>query len=144
MAACLLMTANTAVAVAHQAFTAPEKSPEVEAAKALRRLGLQAGEKVAVIGNPLPATWARLARLRVIAEIPDATEFWGVPLSTREAVISQLRNSGMVALVTCAPVPTVGHRDMIRLNETPYYVRIIRSSGDRRAAVSGVLTAVQE
>ena len=44
---------------------------DLVAAQELRRMGAQPGDKVAVIGDGASAYWARLGKLRIVAEIMD-------------------------------------------------------------------------
>ena len=47
-------------------------------AEFLHHIGIQPGDKVASIGRTFDATWAHLAQVKIVAEIPrrDEHEFW--------------------------------------------------------------------
>ena len=44
-------------------------NPHWEVARQLTLLGIQAGDRVAVVGNHLPYFWARLARVKIVSEV---------------------------------------------------------------------------
>lgn len=65
----------------------------------LRGLGLQPGDGLAVIGYAHDCYYARCARLRVIAQIPDAHEFWNLTDAQQKPVRERLASLGVKALV---------------------------------------------
>jgi hypothetical protein len=72
-----------------------------EAAKELHRLGVQPGDKVAVIGYAFDSFWARLARVKIVAEMldRDAEAFWvGTPVLQTE-VLRVFAGTGAKAVV---------------------------------------------
>ena len=83
-------------------------SEQVEVAAGLRKLGVLEGQSLATIGIPRDSYyWARLAHVRVIAEIPtpNVNQYWFAPSSTQENVRSLFAQTGAVAIVTDT-VPT--------------------------------------
>ena len=50
------------------ALSQPAQNPQWEIANALRRIGVHAGDQAAIIGSDLPYFWARLARVKIVAE----------------------------------------------------------------------------
>jgi hypothetical protein len=69
------------------------------AASGLRNLGLQDGSRVAVVGTVDNAYYARCARLRVIAQIPNQQEFWRMSAPELRAAEERLTSVGVEALV---------------------------------------------
>jgi hypothetical protein len=70
--------------------------------ESLQQMGLRPGDTVGVIGDGLGAArWARLARVKVIAEIPwtEAEEFWFADEVTRSQIIEIFANAGVKAIV---------------------------------------------
>jgi hypothetical protein len=94
------------------------------AARALAEAGVAPGEHVAFIGYSYDAYWARLAGLRIVAELPyaGARSFWEGDAQQRAAITDQLFAAGTTAIVTLADSrypPPEGWR---RLGETAYYI----------------------
>ena len=90
-----------------KSWTHPKANPQWQVAEELHRAGVHATDKVAWIR---PAAfdrskqnygWARLARVRIIAEIPssEADTFWSADSGQRSAVFNALARTGAVALV---------------------------------------------
>ena len=85
----------------------------------LEKAGLRAGDKVAYIGPSVDADWARLAGVKIVAEIPlsyqrnrrllnntlidkadDIKKFWTDPGPGRAAVIDAFRHAGAKMIIT--------------------------------------------
>jgi hypothetical protein len=79
---------------------APSYKP-VRLAEAVLDVGLKRGDNIAFVGYSFGAFFARLARLRIIAEIPDdqAELFWLADSATRSAVIDAIRKTGAKAII---------------------------------------------
>jgi hypothetical protein len=93
-------------------------------AKYLHDAGLRAGEPVGSVGWTFSAYWARMARVRIIAEIPEEgrTEFWSSDGGTKAAVMQLFRSAGAKAVVA-TDVPTgSASANWRRIEETDYYV----------------------
>ena len=72
----------------------------LEIAKELTRAGIRPGDPVAVIGEGYGAYWARLARARIIAEVPDVDRFWSATPENRRECLDRFRTAGARAVVT--------------------------------------------
>lgn len=73
-----------------------------EVAEGLRDLGLRPGDEVGVIGYSFDSFWARLARLRIVAEVTpeDADAFlWQADPGKQEAVLQRFAELGVRAVV---------------------------------------------
>lgn len=80
-----------------------DASPQV--ARTLERLGIGGGDAVACIGTGVGG-WARLARVRIVAEIPGGQQstFWAADDSTRERILQSFEAAGArVALAKLSP-----------------------------------------
>jgi hypothetical protein len=114
--------------------------PDLIAARELRRMGAQPGDKVAVIGDGASAYWARLAKLRIVAEIMDANmdtsvdrnqgskQFWEAPEEVQRNVYNLLAQARAKLVVTsCPPCPraTLGWK---QIAGTPYCVHPLQPS----------------
>ena len=105
---------------------------DVVAAKELRRMGAQPGDKVAVIGDGASAYWARLGKLRIVAEIMDTNhgskDFWDASDEAQQQVYDTFARARAKLVVTsCPPCPprTLGWE---QIAGTPYCVRPLRPS----------------
>ena len=85
----------------------------VRVAKDLPKLGIQPGDHVACIGNAKASLWARLARVRITAQITpqDAPDYWRADTTTRRHVREILTQTGVKAIVTDHPLTSSPHDD---------------------------------
>jgi hypothetical protein len=84
------------------AYLAPSQDPSEDAvvAQALQRSGTKAGDHIATVGPAFLDYFARISRVRVIAEIEEPDEFWNAPLpavQTAERVLAQAGAKILVA-----------------------------------------------
>lgn len=70
-------------------------------AEELTRMGLRAGDHVAFIGYSYSQYWARLSRVRIVAEIHwhDVPRFWNSDPQQRSAALDAFRSIGAVAVI---------------------------------------------
>jgi hypothetical protein len=68
-------------------------------AEALHAVGLKSGDRLALVGNGVEPYYARVGRLVVVAQIPDADEFWGLSASELNRITERLAKAGVRALV---------------------------------------------
>ena len=85
---------------------AAARDKQWQVAEGLRQIGLQPNERVAVIGKPMFDAWPRLARVRVVAELPDtpgnAERFWSADASTQQKIMSAFVRAGARVVVADA------------------------------------------
>ncbi|MGH7380694.1 MAG: hypothetical protein ACREKR_00495 [Candidatus Methylomirabilales bacterium] len=102
-----------------------------QVADGLNRLGVQPGDRVAVIGwGSWMSPWARLARVQIVAEIPHAgrfqegDKFWTADHSVKSEVINTLARTGAKVIVAQVPssASTSGWQ---RIEHTEYYAHIL-------------------
>ncbi|MGH9941200.1 MAG: ArnT family glycosyltransferase [Pyrinomonadaceae bacterium] len=105
-----------------------------EVVEELRRVGVQPGDKVAVlypgdsVGSRSRMTaWARLARARIVAEIPprDSADFWAADEPTRARVIESLAGTGAKVIITEDLPPGVAPEGWQRLGGLKHHVRAL-------------------
>ena len=77
----------------------PADEGYVVVAHSLQRLGLQPGDKLAVVGNRVSVFYARYDRLRVVSEIEDPDEFWRLNPTDLKRVEDLLASTGVKAIV---------------------------------------------
>jgi len=88
------------------------KSPDyLRIAEGLRTLGIKPGDELATIGYTFDAYYAHAAGTRIIAQIPEAEEFWGLSAAEREKVKEHLVSIGTKALVAKDGPRGVGYAD---------------------------------
>jgi hypothetical protein len=81
----------------------PAPDEQAEIAEGLHKLGVLDGQSIATIGIPRETFyWARLARLRIVSEIPteNVNQFWFASPGTQEKVRSLFAQTGAIAVVT--------------------------------------------
>jgi len=98
-----------------------------QVANSLHQLGIAPGDPVAFIGDGFDNSWARLARVRIVAEMrpPEEKDFWAADAEVRQQLISVFAKTGAKALVTAqmpdtAPIP--GWR---QVGTTAYYAYLL-------------------
>ena len=109
------------------AAATPAASP-LAVARALHELGVKQGDKVGVIGYAYDSFWARLARVRIIAEMldTDADEFWRGDEALRQSVLQAYANSG-VDVVVAEHVPDyAGLHGWHQVENSNYYIYVFR------------------
>jgi len=110
------------VALSEQFSDGPAGNP-ADIADGLLRIGVTRGSQIGVIGESFTAFWARLAGLRIVAEIApeQAVTFWDAGSRTQAAVLHAFAEAGAepsaVATVTNEWRP---------IGETGYLVRFLR------------------
>lgn len=77
----------------------PEQPSYETVAVGLNNLGVQNGDRLAVVGYPFDALYARYARLRVVATVPATDEFWNLSAPELKSVEERLTQIGVKALV---------------------------------------------
>jgi len=97
-----------------------------EVAEELRRLGINPGSQVAVIGFGHTSYWARLARVHIVAEMfgSESQRFWDDP-PTRARVMRAFEETGAVAIVA-EFVYTDVPRDWHRVRNSHHYIYLVR------------------
>jgi len=97
--------------------------------RVLNEEGLHPGENTAVIGSGAEGMiWARLARVRIVAQIPpeDANDFWRASAPrTKAEVYDAFVRAGARAVVTEETPPDVGFADWQRVGNTRYFVHFL-------------------
>jgi hypothetical protein len=99
---CAALLASLSISVARQVREARSSSDaHLELSDRLRSYGVRQGDRVARIGGLFAASWARLLRVTVVAEIPnsDTQLFWSADESSREELLRYLRDLGVRAVV---------------------------------------------
>ena len=124
-----LGTADVTLRYATHHLAIPGSGPnsvwqDVLAAEQLQKMGARPGDKVAVIGDGTGAYWARLAKLRIVAEVMGAnhgaTQFWQSPEETQETVYAAFASAG--ASLTVASCPSHASNDWQPITGTDYCV----------------------
>jgi hypothetical protein len=79
----------------------------VVTAEQLQKMGARPGDRVAVIGDGTGAYWARLAKLRIVAEVMGANhgsaQFWESPEDVKESVYAAFASAGASLAVASCP-----------------------------------------
>ena len=110
----------------------PERSTQVQApsykparlAEAVLEMGIKPGDDIAFVGYSFGAFFARLARLRIIAEIPDseAERFWHADTSRRAVVIEAIRKTGAKTIIAESVSPGVSLDGWKRIGQSPHFL----------------------
>lgn len=107
MAAAILIGASMVLALdtmmwsARRLATDSGRHVDYEIAAALTTAGIRPGDQVGSVGFAFDAYWARLAGVRIVAEIPtpDVPTFWSDTAAGRAAVYDAFRRAGIRILV---------------------------------------------
>jgi lysylphosphatidylglycerol synthetase-like protein (DUF2156 family) len=99
-----------------------------QVAESLNKAGVRPGEAVAVIGPGWDGMfWARLARVRIVAEIPpeDKAAFWLSGPSVIKGVLETISGLGVKAIVTHGQPESPDAQGWRKLGPTDYYARML-------------------
>ncbi len=102
----IVAAALPGVLLGRAALRSQRADPHPEWTTARRLLsGIPGGSRIAVMGNPENAGWARLARFRIVAVVPPerADAFRKLPDAERARIVRAFQNVGAVQLVDIAP-----------------------------------------
>lgn len=127
------------VEIAQDVF-APESAPPADipwrVASGLRRMGLEPGQRVAIIGPGIRAAyWAWLAQLKIVGEVPAwaKRDFWSADDGVRRAILERFAAAGAQAVVNQPNFRAEGHEPVVdfssmgwrRIGDTEYYVLLL-------------------
>lgn len=124
---------NAPPAVAQRIDAAPPgSSASWAAAAAIQRLGAHDGDGVAVIGAPMNAYWARLGRLRIVADLDNdgAERFWA-DAAVRDTLMRRFGGSGAAFVAAYAPPLGAELAGWRQLGNTPWYAAPLTPEGGR-------------
>ena len=114
-AICLIFGAVTLVCVLRTFAVSFNRSQEsarrIAAAEQLRAMGMEPGDRVALIGDGFgEASWARLDRIEIVAEVPhdmpkgdSVAAFWNSTPQDEQEVLNILKSTGAKAVVANIP-----------------------------------------
>lgn len=113
----------------------PGMTGQAQVAESLNKMGVSPGDDVASIGKGFSCGWARLAKLRIIAEVTngsplrpptgDVENFWAANPSTRKEVINTLASTGARAIVADNAASWASNEGWRQIGNTPYYVYLL-------------------
>jgi hypothetical protein len=133
----------TALLVVYHLAGFPRAEPShgglyVQVGKSLNSAGVRPGEDVALIGDSSDGCrWARMARVRIVAQIlrEDTEDFWRLSdPSARAEVYDGFARAGAKAVVAEETPPPAGFAEWQRLGPSHYYLHLL---GSREADKSG-------
>jgi hypothetical protein len=78
-------------------------------AEGLRKLGIKQGDQLATVGDAFEAYYARPAGIRIVAQIPEADEFWILSAAETEKAKEALGRIGVTALLAKESPYRFGH-----------------------------------
>lgn len=98
-----------------------------QAAQGLHQLGVQPGDKVSIITGMAVAHWARLADVKIVAELPIGQEaaFWQGDRATRATVYAVFARTGSRAVVMKDPPLDAVRDNWQQLGSSSYYARLL-------------------
>lgn len=114
----------------YQALTVghdPLMSEQAEVVEALRAMGLQANDDVAVLGPGETAYWARLGKFKIVAEIsdPSGRAFWATSPEMKMRTYESVRRSNAKAIVVWDPPEIVSRESWRKIGATHYYAYVL-------------------
>ncbi len=98
-----------------------------QVADALNHMGILPGDEVASIGLSHTHYWARLARVRIVAEIPhlNANDFGNADSSVKSNVITAFSRTGAKAIITNIMPSHISPVGWQRIEHSDYYVYLL-------------------
>jgi hypothetical protein len=97
-------------------------------AQALRDLGVMPGERVGVIGYGYDSFWARLARVKIVAELldKDALDLWYADEERWQGVVEAFADTGVRAVIAEYVPDDVQMNDWHRVADSNYYIYLFK------------------
>lgn len=98
-----------------------------QVAEGLREMGIDRGDKVAVIGNSFRAFWAHLLGARIVAEVrrQSSADFWEIDTTQRNEVIKAFDGTAAKAIVAEEPPSSANLEGWQKIRATNYYVYLL-------------------
>ena len=95
-------------------------------AETLKELGVQPGDKVGVIGYAYDSFWARLARVKIVAELleADAVDLWRGHESLRQGVLDSFASAGVKAVIAEYVPDDVRLKNWHRVGNSTTYIYV--------------------
>lgn len=103
VAVCLAIVINGDVRAEWRELRQPVRHDNWLLAERLRQSGIRAGDRVAVVNPPYMSYWARLAKVRIAAEVMEPRKFWAAAEPTQEAAMDALQRAGIRAIIADDP-----------------------------------------
>jgi hypothetical protein len=118
---------NQSPASGVEAQAAPAARP-LEVAQMLQELGINPGDKVGVIGYAYDSFWARLARVRIVAEMleADAIDFWHADKALQQGVLQAFFDAGVKAVVAEYVPDDAALSGWQRVGDSNYHIYLFR------------------
>lgn len=111
-------------------FKNPKAHIQYEVAATLKKIGINPQDKVANIGNSYWSTWARLARVRIIAEVTGIKDkmsnYWEYDKETRKQVLNIFASTGAKIVVTLKAPSFAKDEGWHKIKNTEYYFYDLR------------------
>ena len=97
---------------------------QLEVAQTLHDLGIGQGDTVGVIGYAYDSFWARLAKVRITAEMldDDAEELWRGDADLQQSVLHSFADAGITAVVAEYVPPYANVSNWHQVGNTNYYI----------------------
>jgi hypothetical protein len=97
-------------------------------ARALYQVGVSTGGRIGVIGDGFNSFWARLAHVRIVAEMldVDADGFWLGDQALRQNVLQAFASTGVDAVVAEDVPGYAGLQGWHQVENSNYYIYVFR------------------
>ena len=97
----------------------------------LHQAGVNAGDAVGAVGWTYGAYWARMARVRIVVEIPadSSQELWSMQPPERDAVMQLLRRAGARIVVANRVPPGAAPTGWQQIGNTGFFAHVFQGDG---------------
>jgi hypothetical protein len=104
-----------------------QENTDWQVAQNLRNIGLKPGETVAVIAGKAEGHWARLAEVKIVAELPLGQDgiFWRGDSALQGRVFDAFASTGARLVVVKDPPTDAAKFGWQQLGDTPYYAHTL-------------------
>ena len=103
-------------------------------ANELKLVGTQPGEPLAILGRGFHAYWARLAELKIVAEVPYTEAYWGADDDTKASVMEALAKCGAKYLVAREIPVNTNKTGWQKVGRTGYFIFFLARDRQPNAA----------
>ena len=97
-------------------------------ASAVRKLGVNPGDRVAVIGVNYGIYWTHLAKVNIVVEVPSEEEknFWVINSGDKKKLFKKIKTLGGKIVVAEQAPSHISHEGWMSIKGTPYYIYLLK------------------
>jgi hypothetical protein len=122
------LCAGTYAAAVDEKQVTAEMQESQQIAREIRKAGLQPGDRTAIIGGISGMIWARLAKVQIVANLPDDKDFWSQGPGAQSKALRAFASTGAKVVVAEAVPAVLATGGWMRIGNTDFYLRALSAA----------------